>query len=163
MSNFKKFVKSWYKTGIAVILSVTISFIVFSIVQFPAVDGESMLPTYYDNEHIVIVKTHNVKRNDVAVVWCSEINDYIVKRVIGIGGDIIEIKQGGLYRNGVKLYESYINEQNWISEDVNIRVELKEDEFFVMGDNRNHSNDSRVFGTFSKENIIGRVCGEFWF
>lgn len=112
ISKLKSFWQSWNKTIIAVCLSVAVSFLVFSKIQFPAVDGESMLPTYYDDEHIIIYRTQNVSKNDIVVVWCGEINDYIVKRVIGTENDIIEIKNGSLYRNGVRLYESYIDRKS---------------------------------------------------
>lgn len=96
---------------------------------------------------------------------------YYIKRVIGVPGDTIEIKEDGLYRNGELIQESYIKDQNWIkrynatkenweiysSAHVGLSVKVSEGCVFVMGDNRLNSKDSRVIGEVSYDAIIGKV------
>ena len=84
---------------------------------------------------------------------------YWIKRVIGLPGDTIEIKADGVYRNGILLEESYVNPDEvpryatWIGR----TWEIGEGEVFVMGDNRNHSTDSRVIGPIKINSILGKV------
>jgi signal peptidase I len=99
---------------------------------------------------------------------------YYIKRVIGVPGDTIEIKEDGLYRNGELIQESYIKDQNWIkrynatkenweiysSAHVGLSVKVSEGCVFVMGDNRLNSKDSRVIGEVSYDAIIGKVLSK---
>lgn len=84
---------------------------------------------------------------------------YWIKRVIGVPGDVIEIREEGVYRNGVLLEEDYVNREetlnytNWIGKS----WEVSEGQLFVMGDNRNHSMDSRVIGVISENAVLGKV------
>lgn len=129
-------------------------------IRFPSVDGNSMYPTYTDGAQIVTLYTKDVDVNDVVVVWSDVLDEYIVKRVIGMSGDHIEIKNGHLYRNGVALYEDYICDQNWVDFFVNVDLVIPDGEIFVMGDNRNESTDSRYIGTMKEEDIFGKVLFE---
>ena len=157
MSKLKAFFKEWYKTLIVFGLSFLAAGIVLHFIKMPLIEGTSMEPNYIDGTRFIMLQTHSVHVNDIVVVWCENLDEYIVKRVIGIGGDKIEIKDDGLYRNNVKLYESYVNEQNWVNNTFDIEIIIPDGEIFVLGDNRNHSNDSRVFGTFKCEDILGRL------
>lgn len=128
------------------------------MIRFPVVNGSSMEPTYHDGDKLIVLYTHNVAENDIVVSWSEPLNEYIVKRVIGVPGDKIEIKNGALYRNDVRVYESYVNDTDWYSE-YELSIVVKEDEYFLLGDNRNHSTDSRELGAVTKENIFGKVLG----
>ncbi|WP_343798246.1 signal peptidase I [Bacillus carboniphilus] len=82
-----------------------------------------------------------------------------VKRVVGMPGDEIEVKDGQLYRNGQPVEESYIKEK--MNSDFEA-VTVPEDTIFVLGDNRNHSSDSRVIGPVPIENVLGKVVLRFY-
>ena len=131
--------------------------IAFHYVRFPSVFGNSMYPTYSDGDKVIVFYTTNIDRNDVVIAWCDMLSEHVVKRVIGVGGDHIEIKDGHLYRNGVELYETYINEQDWYTESDFIDLIVPEDCIFVLGDNRKESTDSRKFGVIPLSNIYGKV------
>lgn len=135
------------------------------------VRGASMEPNFYDNEYLIIdeitYRFSEPQRGDVVVVRIPEKqSEYLIKRIIGLPGEKIEIKDGEVlvYLNdgtqGNILNESYLSEgvQTFGTKD----LELGEDEYFVMGDNRPVSLDSRSFGTLHKENIIGRAWLRVW-
>jgi signal peptidase I len=125
------------------------------------VDGPSMEDTLYTGQFLLISRLHylfgDIHNGDIAVFFPPNEDDRLIKRVIGSPGDTIEIRNKLVYRNGVQLDETYFvngpctsrcNDEIW---------ELGENEYFFMGDNRNRSRDSRVFGPVPKENIIGRA------
>lgn len=124
-------------------------------VRFPVVNGESMQPTYQDSDRLVVLYTKDLSVNDTVVVWSQSLNEYIVKRVVGVPGDTVVLENGVLSRNGVRLLEFYIKEKTWKT--VNVTVTLAEDQYFLLGDNRNHSTDSRVIGAVDRDNVFGKV------
>lgn len=170
-------VLSWVKTiGIALILAFVINIFVFQTYQ---VKGESMLPTYEPKERVFVLKLDSsFKYGDVVVIDSRvhhlrnlkdeildhaimqkisgrEVEYHWIKRVVGLPGDQIKIEQGELYRNGEKIVEEYIQEkmnvtalQEWI---------VPENHVFVLGDNRNHSGDSRSIGPVPYKNVVGKV------
>jgi len=112
-----------------------------------------------DMGYKVFYKNKEPKRNDIIVVDyvdAAKKETYIIKRVIGIGGDHIDIKDNQVYLNGKLLEEDYINGVMTNNEDMSI--DIPEGKVFVMGDNRNNSLDSRRLGYFDfDEDVIGRV------
>ena len=124
-------------------------------IRFPIVNGESMQPTYQNEDRLAVLYTKDLNRNDIAVIWSQNLNEYIVKRVVGIPGDTITIKDNALYRNDVRLLEFYIQDIHWKSMDAT--VTLQEGQYFVLGDNRNNSTDSRSFGVVLVTDIFGKV------
>jgi len=156
--------KSKAKSLISFIIEVVIWCIVivvginvfFRFFKFPEVHGSSMEPTYHDGEVLFAKVTTNVTHNDIVVVWAEEFDEYIIKRVIGVGGDHIEIKDGVLKRNGEIIQEDYLNEPSW-GEGLDINVDVPAGTIYVMGDNRNHSADSRNIGCISVDEIYGKV------
>lgn len=131
------------------------------------VKQDSMQPTFYSNDYIVVSKQAynvfgDVERGDVIVFKSNLLNEkgeqkHLIKRVIGIGGDKIEIKEGYVYLNGSKLDEAYVAKQGLSGEMDAITVE--EGKLFVMGDNRGVSQDSRSpeVGQVDEETIVGKV------
>ena len=131
------------------------------------VKQDSMQPTFYSNDYIVVSKQAynvfgDVERGDVIVFKSNLLNEkgeqkHLIKRVIGIGGGKIEIKEGYVYLNGSKLDEAYVAEQGLSGEMDAITVE--EGKLFVMGDNRGVSQDSRSpeVGQVDEETIVGKV------
>ena len=122
-----------------------ISFIIIHFFGFSTVEGVSMYPTLQNGDKLVIslksYKNENPKYKDIIIVKRDDLSvKYLVKRVIGVPGDNIEIKDNVLYINGNIIQEPYINEQ-MITEDLSLTV--PDGKLFVMGDNRNHSLDGR--------------------
>ncbi len=133
-------------------------------VRFSGVDGSSMLPTLVDNDQVLvqIVGYDEPERGDIVVVYAPYFeNEPLVKRVIAKGGDIVDIDpdSGMVSVNGEQLVEPYINETILNIGTVSYPYEVPEGRVFVMGDNRNHSSDSRLaeIGALPYENIIGKV------
>lgn len=146
-----------WMTALIVAASLMIVVRVFLFAPYE-VHGESMYPTFKGNERLIVNKwIYDVREpnyGDIVVFHTAEKRDYI-KRVIGKTGDKISIKNGEVYRNGEKLEEPYINQER-------IRKTIPEtvvppDHLFVMGDNRNHSRDSREIGAISIGEVVGRA------
>lgn len=130
-------------------------------IQIVKVNGSSMQPTISDNDKLFLdrlaYKFSKVKYMDIVVVDVPSENDRkLIKRVIGVEGDHIVIKNNDLYINNNLISEKYIKEP-MTSGDVDVTV--PKDCIFVMGDNRNNSDDSRdpVVGVIKKDNILGRI------
>ncbi len=149
----KKYVEL-LKTVVVFIVTFLVAIVFLHFFRFSVVDGNSMNPTFKDKDQIMVLYTDTLQVNDVAILWSDELDEYVIKRVIGCSGDHIQISDGKLYRNGARLYETYILEQNWTSDNCDLIV--PDDCYFVLGDNRNNSIDSRVLGTFDKSDVYGR-------
>ena len=131
------------------------------------VKQESMQPTFYSEDYIVVSRQAynlfgDVERGDV-IVFESKLLDergeqkHLIKRVIGVGGDTVEIKDGYVYVNGEEVEEPYVAEEGMAGEMGSITVE--EGKLFVMGDNRRVSQDSRSpeLGQVDEDSIVGKV------
>ena len=120
------------------------------------VDGASMDDTLKDGQLVIINKINyrfnNPKRFQIAVLKNNDDHDKIIKRVIGLPNEKIEYKDNKLYINDELITEEY---NHALTND--FVVETKDDEYFVLGDNRTVSKDSRVLGNFNKEDFIGSV------
>lgn len=127
--------------------------------------GSSMYPTLKDKQRgfsSVLSKNFDIERFDIVVVSAKgNENDHWVKRVIGMPNETIECRNDVIYINGKPLEQSFLDEE-WIEKEKEIYgvftedfgpYTLKEDEYFLLGDNRTHSTDSRDVGAFSKEDI----------
>ncbi len=133
-----------------ILVGLIVAFFSHFFYQIYFVHGISMEPTLHDKE-MILVKKYNLDINYNDIVIVKKNNKIIIKRVVGIPNDTIEINHY-LYRNGQKIDDYYIND------DKKINVTLKEDEYFILGDNRNESIDSRSeeIGIINKNNIIGK-------
>ena len=121
------------------------------------VDGSSMDTTLAEWQLVIINKLHyrikDINRFDIVVVKNEEDNDKIIKRIIGLPNENIQYKDGKLYVNGILKEAKGVTFQT--TED--FEYQTKEGEYFVLGDNRPVSKDSRMLGTFTKKDIVGRV------
>lgn len=147
----------------------------FDIIE---VSGESMVPTLQDGESVLIwslpyykgLPGENLNYGDIVVVSASESMDEIlmIKRVIGLENDIIDIENGLVYRNGEALYENYAKgmtlplnlqkeEENMPKWDKEYSYTVPEKHVYLLGDNRLFSSDSREYDALPLENIIGRM------
>lgn len=130
------------------------------------VRGVSMQPTFETGDYIltsrITYKFRQIERGDV-IVFKSPQNPDIeyIKRVIGLSGDTVIVKSGYVYVNGVELQEQYTKTETSATQGGVVKenepLRIPKDYIFVMGDNRNESSDSRVFGPVRKSSIIGLV------
>ncbi|HCA72275.1 MAG TPA: signal peptidase I [Ruminococcaceae bacterium] len=159
----KKKVNSSYKNPfwswvlpIAVAVIVALLFCAF-IARPSRVMGDSMQNTCHDGDLVILWElNYHPQRGDVVVVNDQNLlQENLIKRVIAVGGDHLVISSGTVILNGKKLTENYIKERVWSGPNVNMIIPA--DKVFLMGDNRNHSTDSRVIGPVNVSSIIGRV------
>ncbi len=155
------------------LMALAVFLVIYFFIARPfQVSGDSMFPTYKDKEYIftniVGLKLGHLSRGDV-IVFKAPIDptkDFI-KRVIGLPGDTVELKNGSVYINGSKLDES-----NYLSSDVkttggnylaeNVTKQIPKGEVFVLGDNRPFSSDSREWGLLNESAIIGKSFFVYW-
>lgn len=140
-----------------ILISVVTSFIILYFVQISRVVGISMEPTYHEGNIVLVdkvfYKQSEPEHNDIVVVKYG--NEQIIKRVVAVSGDKLELKDNELYLNGELLEENYINEK---MENNDFSYEIPEGKIFVMGDNRNHSIDSRIIGYIDfEDDVVGKV------
>lgn len=161
----KKTVLSCAKVG----LIFAATFFIFHYVIIPVkVDGASMENTLHDESYALInaimVKPENIKRFDIVVAESKELDEKIIKRVIGLPGETIQYKDDVLYVNGEAIQEDFLDPQfveqakkkdNATLFTVDFQYTVPEGEYFLMGDNRLRSTDSRVLGPFPLEDIVG--------
>ncbi|WP_174731601.1 signal peptidase I [Mesobacillus harenae] len=159
---------SWAKSiGFALIIAFICRQFFFTPV---AVQGESMMPTFEDNNRVVVFKISEIEHLDMIVFHSPDSEDNYIKRVIGLPGDTIEMKNDQLFINKVLVDEYYLTEN---IKDAKIKglarltedfgpLKLPKNQYFVMGDNRLRSKDSRIFGFISRSSIIGEVKFRFY-
>ncbi len=134
------------------------------LVQPFYVEGASMEPNFHASDYLIIdelsYRFHQPQRGEV-IIFKNPRNhrEYFIKRVIGLPGESVEVKDGRVFVNGKELAEAYIKH---FSIDTYSAVKLADNHYFVMGDNRTNSLDSRQIGSISKEAIIGRVWVRGW-
>ena len=149
--------------AIAVGLAVIIIVFLYQPVQ---VEGTSMAPLLTDQERIFINKFvyrfEPIHRGDVVTFWYPlDTSQSFIKRVIGLPGDTIDIKAGELYVNGKHVGEPYVPAR-YFDDSSYGPVKIPPDEYFVMGDHRDSSNDSRIFGPVARKYIYGKAVFAYW-
>ncbi len=141
------------------------------VVQPVEVDGRSMEATLYNADHLLLEKLSyrlsEPKRFDVIVFRHNEdgIESYYIKRIIGLPGETVRIEDSVIYINGEVLSENFGKDDTIRSSGIAIEeIIIGEDEYFVLGDNRNNSKDSRdpAVGLVQKEAIVGRAWVRVW-
>src|SRR5690625_5052357 len=163
----KSEIYSWIK---AIVFAFIIVFICRQFLFTPTtVFGESMSPTFQDKDRVVVSKMAKIQRFDIVVFDAPDVEDsYYIKRVIGLPGDQIEMKNDVLYINDEAMEEPYLTEnkedspfpmltENFSLEDKTGKSKVPEDMLFVMGDNRLVSRDSRAFGFIPLDSVVGEV------
>jgi signal peptidase I len=149
-------------------LSVVIAVMVILFLYQPVkVEGTSMMPALADQERIFINKfiyhsLKSVERGDMVVFWYPrDPSKSYIKRVIGIPGDRVAIDRGTVIINGVRLPEAYVPPEYHDQQSMASMV-VQPDEYFVLGDHRSSSNDSRAWGTVPRHYIYGKAVFVYW-
>ena len=163
-----------YRLVREVIETIVLTVLMFLVIRFAVqnfnIEGHSMEPSLHDQELILVDKWtylfHPPSRGDVIVFIAppQPSQDYI-KRVIGVPGDVITIQNTTVIVDGVALKETYVDPRNLgpTIEDRHIfNMVVPPNDYFVLGDNRANSSDSRVWGFVPKQNIIGRAALVYW-
>ena len=158
--------REWYEWVQALVCSVLAVVVVFTFaVRLIGVDGHSMVPTLQDGDRLLVLTSllyDDYQYGDIVVLRKeSFLEEPIVKRVIAREGQTVDIDfvTGSVTVDGVLLHEDYINELTFTEEGTEFPLTVPEGSIFVMGDNRNHSNDSRDsrLGTVDTRYVIGKA------
>lgn len=158
--------RSWIREFLESVLPalVIVAVINLFLAQATRVEGQSMEPNLHDNERLIIEKVsyrfRQPERGDIVVIRSPQSGTApLIKRVIGLPGEIVEIKLNRVYINGEPLEEPYLEQPT--PGTMSPRL-VPEDHVFVLGDNRRASNDSRFFGMVPYEDILGRAWFCYW-
>ena len=158
---------NWMRFLLDVVETVVLAVVLFiginAVSARVRVDGQSMRPTLEDGEFLLVNKTvyffGDVSRGDI-VVFHFPLNpeEELIKRVIGLPGDSVSVRDSQVFVNGQMLNEPYISQAplysgEWV---------VTEGHLFVLGDNRNNSNDSKDWGLLPRENVVGKAVLIYW-
>jgi signal peptidase I len=146
--------------------------VVVFIVQPVKVEGTSMLPRLHDGERIFVNKliyydeyrwAPKIERGDIVVFWYpKDPSKSYIKRVIGLPGEIVEVREGTVFINGAVLEEKYLDPSENSSSASQGPLQVNPNYYFVMGDNRDNSSDSRSWGQVPKKYIYGKALLRYW-
>ena len=136
------------------------------------VSGASMYPTLHNGDRMVLSKVGDIHRFDVVILQAPDENVEYIKRVIGMPGDTVEMKSGVLYINGKKVDQPFINTEALVKQTVFMddftlesltgESKVPEGKYFVLGDNRGVSKDSRMIGFIDRSAIEGKAVFTIW-
>ncbi len=169
MESFRSHVIDFIQT--LVVFGAIFALLYLFVAQFHKVSGLSMFPTFDNNDYLITEKVGykigEPKRGDIIVLKNprDESQDFI-KRIIAIPGDAIKIQDNAVFLNGQKLNESYLAPEiethsgAFLTEGTEIKA--GPNQYFVIGDNRNHSSDSREWGSITKKEIVGKAFFRYW-
>jgi len=159
--------KNWYQLakGIDILLILGLFFRSFVLQPF-LVEGSSMEPNYHNQEFLLVdrasYKFKQPQRGEVIIFqFPKNIDEDYIKRIVGLPGENIKIENGQIFINGLLLNENYLPSNTQTDVRANpedtLNITLNPGEYFVLGDNRDNSSDSREWGTVPEKNIIGRA------
>ena len=151
------------------LLSIVIAIIVILFIYQPVkVEGTSMMPALVDQERIFINKfvyrwgLEDIQHGDMVVFWYpGDVTKSYIKRVIGTPGDLVEVDNGIVIVNGQRLNETYVPDEYRDRQSM-APVRVPDDQFFVLGDHRSSSNDSRSWGMVPRRYIYGKAVFVYW-
>ena len=145
---------------IAVVAALCIKLFLFDIIQ---VSGDSMIPTLYNNDRLAVERicryTHSIKKGQIIIFDSGDkVNPIYIKRVIGLPGDTVDIKDGYVFVNGEQLQENYLAQGTYTSSGtLTTTITVPDGYLFVLGDNREISEDSRYIGCIPFYMLKGRA------
>jgi signal peptidase I len=156
--------KGWLKD---ILLAVVIAFLMVVFLYQPVkVEGTSMQPELLDQERIFVNKFvyhfEDIHRGDIVVFWYpKDPSKSFIKRVVGVPDDLVAIREGQVYINGRLLEERYVP-RGYQDLDSYPPTRVKEGHYYVLGDHRNASNDSRSWGLVPRRYIYGKAVFRYW-
>ena len=163
-SSLRRELRAWTRD---LLLAIGLAMVIIIFLYQPVkVEGTSMAPLLTDQERIFINKFvyrfEPIERGDVVVFWYPlEHSKSFIKRVVGLPGETVEIRQGRVYADGKRLQEPYVPPQFTDSSSFG-PVRVPQGEYFLLGDHRASSNDSRVFGPVPTRYIYGKAVFAYW-
>ena len=153
----------WKDMRDTVVMVIAIYTLVNLVAPRYIVEGSSMQPNFETGEWIIVNRlpylSGQPQRGDVVVLDFPEPQEDLIKRVVGLPGETIEIHDGLVFVDGVPLDEPYINSPPRYTKQP---VTLGADEYYVLGDNRNNSRDSHAFGPVTEDHIVGQAWLIYW-
>ncbi len=133
------------------------------LAQATVVFGQSMEPNLHPQQRLIVDKIsyrlHAPQRNDIVVIDLPEMDELLVKRIVAMPGEVVDIRSGVVYVNGQPIGEPFPHDTSPIDM---APMTLGPLAYFVLGDNRSNSNDSRAFGPVTQDQILGRVWLRYW-
>jgi signal peptidase I len=156
--------RGWLKD---ILLAVVIAFLMVVFLYQPVkVEGTSMQPELLDQERIFVNKFvyhfEEIHRGDIVVFWYpKDPSKSFIKRVLGVPGDVVSIREGQVHINGQLVEERYVP-QGYQDSDSFPTVRVREGHYYVLGDHRNASNDSRSWGLVPRKYIYGKAVFRYW-
>ncbi len=163
-ASLRRELRAWARD---LLLAVGLAVVIIIFLYQPVkVEGTSMTPLLSDQERIFINKFvyrfEPIERGDVVVFWYPlDRSKSFIKRVIGLPGEMVEIRGGRVYVDGKRVPEPYVPPQ-YADASTYGPIRVPPDEYFVLGDHRSSSNDSRVFGPVPSQFIYGRAVFAYW-
>ncbi|MBR6529438.1 MAG: signal peptidase I [Firmicutes bacterium] len=157
---FKLLKSSFYALIVVAAIAALIATLFMPVLQ---IAGTSMEPSLKDGEIVILAKTDNLESGDLCAFYYS--NKVLIKRIIGVPGDYVWIdKEGTVYINNQELVEPYVSEKSLGECDIEFPYQVPENYYFVLGDHRATSIDSRssVIGGIAEDQIIGKILVKFW-
>lgn len=153
------------RSTVFVLLLVTAVAVILAVLMFPVLEikGDTMTPTLQDGDIVVCAKVNEYHRGDIIVFYYDD--TLLIKRVIAVGGDQVDMDEdGNVSINGVRISEPYATEKVLGDHDANFPYAVQKDEFFVLGDDRTQSVDSRntALGAVTQDLIVGKLLFRLW-
>ncbi len=162
----KSFLRDLIETVILIVITITIS---QAVLANYVIEQRSAEPNFYQGQRVfvdkLIYRFNGLSRGDVVVVHPQNTGEDLFKRVIGLPGDEIDIQTNQVLINGTPISEPYLAPGADTMRGIRIGIlprKLATDEYFLMGDNRSFSQDSRFFGPFHRDKLVGRVWLRYW-
>lgn len=155
---------------VAIMLAILVV-IRFFVAEPHKVSGNSMFPNFHDADYIITnklaLRIGELERGEVVILYNPKNHDQVfIKRVIGLPGERVKLLNGQVYVNGKQLSEPYLKPELKTPGETFLQdgeeVTVPNQQYFVMGDNRTASSDSREFGPISKDGIIGQALLRYW-
>jgi signal peptidase I len=145
-----------------------ITLVLVFIIQPVKVEGTSMLPRLHDGERIFVNKLvyydmPELERGDIIVFWFpDDPSKSYIKRVIGLPGETVQVRDGRVFVNGSELKEPYLDPRHNVTRGNEPPIQVRPHYYFVMGDNRDNSSDSRSWGLVPEKYIYGKALFRYW-